>query len=127
MKRRDFLGMTAAGVTGLAAWQSGSVEAAGVARATLAHPDLLGVLRDERLVADLGRRYREVVPAERTAPALEAAILADAPASSSVAPRAWLADLVQRDFEAGRLVTLDGWVLSVTEARQSALFSLWIA
>jgi hypothetical protein len=119
--------MTAAGVTGLAAWQSGSVEASGVARATLAHPDLLEVLRDEQLVADLGRRYREAVPAENTAAALEAAILGDARPEPSVPPRAWLSQLVQQDFEAGRTVTVNGWVLSVTEARQSALFSLWIA
>jgi hypothetical protein len=32
--------------------------------------------------------------------------------------------LIQRDFAEGRTVLLDGWVLSVTEARQCALYSL---
>jgi hypothetical protein len=31
---------------------------------------------------------------------------------------------IQADFAADRTVMLDGWVLSVTEARQCALFSL---
>jgi len=31
---------------------------------------------------------------------------------------------VQLDFARGRTVMLNGWVLSVTEARQCALFSL---
>jgi hypothetical protein len=121
MKRRDFIGITAAGVAGLA-WP-GTSAADAVTRATLAHPHLLDVLRDERLVADLGRRYRETVPAEDDPRALEAAILADAPTSA----RTWLDDQVQRDFATGRTVTLNGWVLSLTEARQSALYSLWIA
>ena len=126
MKRRDFIGITAAGVAGLA-WPGTSGAADAVTRATLAHPHLLDVLRDERLVVDLGRRYRETVPAEDDPRALEAAILADAPAAPPASARTWLDDQVQRDFATGRTVTLNGWVLSLTEARQSALFSLWIA
>ena len=125
MKRRDFLGMTAAGVAGLAAWPGGA-EAAGFSRAVLAHPRLLDIVRDEAIVTRLGRAYRDAVPAERTAHALEAALLAEAPAAPPAAARAWLDAHVQRDFDAGRTVTLDGWVLSVTEARQAALFSLWV-
>jgi large subunit ribosomal protein L4 len=33
-------------------------------------------------------------------------------------------DKIRDDFAAGRTVLIDGWVLSLTEARQSALFSL---
>ena len=32
--------------------------------------------------------------------------------------------LVRRDFETGRTVLVNGWILSVNEARQCALFSL---
>lgn len=126
MKRRDFIGLTAVGVAGLA-WPGTSSAADGVTRVTLAHPHLLRVLRDERLVADLGRRYREIVPAEDDPRALEAAILSDAPAPPPASARTWLEDRVQRDFATGRTVTLNGWVLSITEARQAALYSLWIA
>jgi hypothetical protein len=126
MKRRDFLGISAAGVAGLA-WPGTSAAALGVPRATLAHPHLLDVLHNERLVGELGRRYREDVPSEDDAQVLEAAILAGAPANVGSAPRAWLGDQVQRDFAGGRTVTVNGWVLSLTEARQAALYSLWIA
>jgi hypothetical protein len=126
MKRRDFMGITAVGVAGLA-WPSTLSAADDMTRATLAHPHLLRILRDERLVADLGRRYRERVPAEDDPRVLEAAILSDAPAPPPTSARAWLEDRVQRDFATGRTVTLNGWVLSITEARQAALYSLWIA
>jgi hypothetical protein len=38
-----------------------------------------------------------------------------------------MSDLVRGDFAHGRTVIVDGWILSVTEARQCALFSLLAA
>jgi hypothetical protein len=35
-----------------------------------------------------------------------------------------LEDQVREDFIKGHTILVDGWVLSVTEARQSALFAL---
>ena len=112
MDGRQFLRVTAAGaVSGL----SVPVIGVGASRAddrtlrALAYPDLLGVLGAERVHA-IGVRYREATPAERDAAALRAAI---GPAA-----------LVARDFADSRTVLVDGWVLSVTEARQCALFSL---
>jgi hypothetical protein len=112
MNRRKFLGMAAAGAAGLALPAARAGQSADTA---LAHPRLLEILRDERAVRKLGQRYRETVPAENAAPALTRAIRDE---------RAQVDDLVQRDFAAGRTVTLNGWILSVTEARQCALFSL---
>ena len=112
MDRRQFLRVTAVGaVTGLSVPVIG-VGARGADDRTLralAYPDLLGVLGAERVHA-IGVRYREATPAERDAAALRAAI---GPAA-----------LVARDFADSRTVLVDGWVLSVTEARQCALFSL---
>jgi hypothetical protein len=61
-------------------------------------------------VRALGRRYRELVPAVD--------LFALRPRRSTVS------DLVRDDFAGGRTIVIDGWVLSVTEARQCALFSL---
>jgi len=112
MDRRQFLRVTAAGaVTSL----SVPVVGAGARRAddrtlrALAYPELLGVLGAERVRA-IGVSYREATPAERNTDALRAAI---DPAA-----------LVARDFADERTVLVDGWVLSITEARQCALFSL---
>lgn len=112
MDRRQFLRVTAVGAaTGLSVPVIG-VGARGADDRTLralAYPDLLGVLGAERVHA-IGVRYREATPAERDADALRAAI---DPAA-----------LVARDFADSRTVLVDGWVLSITEARQCALFSL---
>jgi F420-0:gamma-glutamyl ligase len=49
--------------------------------------------------------------------------MAGAPASGDALAAA-LAQRVQQDFVDGHVVHVDGWVLSLTEARQCALHSL---
>jgi hypothetical protein len=83
----------------------------------LAQPDLLSLIGPEA-VRKIGRRYRARVPAENDVRALYAAILTARPWPPSIA------GLVEQDFAVGRTMVLQGWVVSVTEARQSALFSL---
>ena len=79
---------------------------------------LVAMLGPER-VRELGAHYRAAHPTENTAEALRAAI------SNGLASRlSPLASRSRDDFDAGRTVLVDGWVLSVTEARQAALFSL---
>jgi len=102
MDRRRFLHLSAFGVTASAV-SLGS----GPGRAT--PQELLDLLGPET-VRGLGRRYREMVPA---ADLLSAAH--------------WRGSITQRgrdDFARGRTVVVQGWVLSLTEARQCALFSL---
>ena len=86
------------------------------AAAAAAHPDLLSVLGPEP-VRDIGLQYRRLVPEENDSMRLRAAILAPLPRMPIVAT-------VRRDFETGRTVLVNGWVLAATEARQCALFSL---
>ena len=124
MKRREFIGIAAAGAAGLVVPATAlDVDAMPGA---LARPRLLAIL-DGGVVCALGRRYRELVPAESDASTLTQAILGDAPALPSGPLRAQLDAQVQLDFAQGRTVTLNGWVLSLTEARQSALLSLLAA
>jgi len=118
MDRRQFLAVTAT-----------SALVAGLPAAfnlhALAQPDLLPILGPEA-VREIGLRYRELVPAENQMRALHAVILAARPWSARVP---WLAGpsigaMVAEDFAAGRTIVLQGWVLSTTEARQSALYSM---
>ena len=85
------------------------------------HPQLLDLLGPDR-VRELGAHYRAATPNESTAEALRAAL------SKGLASRFPLpashSSRIRDDFESGRTVLVDGWVLSVTEARQAALFSL---
>jgi hypothetical protein len=77
-------------------------------------------------VRELGMHYRAAVPKENTATALRAAIADGGPRGLRFpwTPRPSMEQQVRDDFAAGRTVLVEGWVLSVTEARQCALFSL---
>jgi hypothetical protein len=124
MKRREFIGMAAAGAAGLVL--PTAVHGDTSVSTVLAHPQLLEILRDERVVRELGKSYRETVPAEKDAQTLTQAIRGDSAAAMATpaALRAQVNKAVRRDFADGRTITLRGWVLSVTEARQCALYSL---
>jgi hypothetical protein len=83
-------------------------------------PALLEMLGTER-TREIGTQYRAKVPAEKTVAALRAAILGS--------QRRWhwgksLEAMAHDDFTDGRVVMVGGWILSVTEARQCALYSL---
>lgn len=125
MDRRHFIASAAAGALGLglpgAAWRTAPSENL----QTLARPALLDML-GERRVRDLGIRYRAMYPAACDADSLCAVILdSDRPAPADApATRAYLNATIRDDFAAGRTMILKGWVLSITEVRQCALFSL---
>lgn len=120
MDRRRFLQVTAAGVVA-AATTSACADNPEVPE--LDQPALLEMLGAAR-TREIGTRYRAGVPRESTAAALRAAI--------STSRRRWFARRFQRpieaqvheEFDAGRTVLVGGWVLSLTEARQCALYSL---
>ena len=126
MHRRLFLRDAALGAASLltgAACAAGDDDAQDLR--ALARPDLLDVLGAAQVRA-IGESYRRMVPAERDAAALRAAIHGRPPILVRLlgVPRVAPAELVRRDFTEGRTVEVQGWVLSVTEARQCALYSL---
>src|SRR5216110_804549 len=121
LDRRRFLRLSALGVIAAVA-DSACGTSSEHAGAAADRPQLLAMLGQER-VRQLGEHYRAVTPSENSADALRAAI------SNGQSPRIPLLaksidDQVRDDFANGRTVIVDGWVLSVTEARQAALFSL---
>ena len=75
-------------------------------------------------VRAIGKRYVASTPNENTADALRSAISKSRSQSRvPLMPRS-IDDQVREDFIDGHTVLVDGWVLSVTEARQAALFAL---
>jgi len=91
--------------------------------ATLERPRLLDMLGADR-VRQIGKHYLASTPTETTADALRSAISKSRHESRlPLMPRS-LDDQVREDFIAGHTALVDGWVLSITEARQSALFAL---
>lgn len=116
LDRRQFLSAAAAGA---------AVTLIGVRRADhdpaardLAHPELLVALGQER-VRDIGQSYRALVPVECDRATLESTLRAELRAA-----RSRNEDPVRADFAAGRVIVVRNWLLSRTEARQCALFSL---
>lgn len=127
MERRQFIQVTLAGAIGIGlpglAWE----QAAASHISALAHPDLLILLNSSERVSDIGIAYRALPHSEKTADALASAILADTDLSPNLPERTLregLARRIRRDFAERRTVQLDGWILSLTEARQCALYSI---
>lgn len=92
---------------------------------TLDRPALLTMLGADRVRA-LGNCYRSTRPNENTAAALRDSISRGQGRTLRIpfVAHASLSDQIKDDFAHGRTVLVDGWVLSATEARQAALFSL---
>jgi hypothetical protein len=65
----------------------------------------------------VGRAYLAVAPAEASIDGLRALLGAETTAEA-------LATRVRTDFGAGRVVVVEGWTLSLTEARACALIAL---
>ncbi len=118
LDRRHFLQLSALGVAAIIfpACESDRT-------ATLERPRLLDMLGPDR-VRVIGKQYLASTPTETTADALRSAISKSRHESRiPLMPRS-LEDQVREDFIKGHTILVDGWVLSVTEARQSALFAL---
>lgn len=124
MDRRRFLSLGAATSLSVAVpvawgWSSASIEPE-----TLAKPSLLSVLKDPAHIRELGRRYRTARPDENGRDKLIEVLQRDLDPDAPPFVSDRLEARVRSDFAEGRTIQLDGWVLSVTEARQCALFSL---
>lgn len=122
MKRRDFLGLAAAGAAALVL--PATARTAPSLPAPIARLHLLAFLHDEQTVSAIGRSYLEMAPHENDAQDLADAILGAPGGMVPVALGTRLDAQVQDDFAQGRIVNVHGWILSVTEARQCALYSL---
>ena len=90
---------------------------------SLARPDVLSTLGSGE-VRKIGAQYRALHRSEADPAAIQNAILTSRPLAARLGfIKAPIATLVRDDFAHGRTVVLDGWILSVTEARQCALLA----
>lgn len=122
LDRRRFLQLTAVGMVA-SLTDSACTRDTGEDEKVLAQPALVEMLGAER-AKEIGTQYRATVPGENTAAALRAAI---SKSQHPKFPLIWyrsIEDQIRDDFAAGRIVVVSGWVLSQTEARQCALYSL---
>lgn len=124
MERRSFIKLSAftAMVLALPLAQGcgGSKETA------IGQPLLLSHLADAKTIREAGLTYRHAHIAEDNQHQLTQLILKGKNASdfSRDEIEAMLTEQVKDDFKTGNVTQLNGWILSVTEARQCALFSI---
>jgi hypothetical protein len=121
LTRRDALGLLTASL---------ATVPCGASAARRPHGRLSGIYRSRDSAAAVGRRYLALHPEEASAAELEARVLQDPSirvaldSSSDSRLRRVLAEKVRLDFLRRDVVLVDGWLLSITEARLCALHAL---
>ncbi len=126
MKRRSFL-HTAAGIltAGFPLNTRARLSLTGVS--ALARTGLLVFLGDRDCICSIGHAYRLKYPGENDLSALADAIVFEHIHTERL-PDSDLNDYIdnkiRQDFEQGDTLLLNGWMLSRTEARQTALYSI---
>lgn len=127
LDRRDFIRLSAiaaaiAILPGMAACRAKAPIPDGAAS-----PDLLSHLTGKDALRKIGKAYLDGHPDEANADDLYDAIMKGHPGKtplSSTELKAYLENAIAADFTNDRLVIASGWVVSVTEARQCALFTI---
>jgi len=94
-------------------------------------PGSLAGILDQETIREIGLAYRSATPSEDAEPGLTRLLLtapdgSRLPAEDRTAVRRMLERKVHDDFETGSIRMVNGWILSVTEARQCALFSMTV-
>jgi hypothetical protein len=90
----------------------------------LSEPLFFSHLVDIKIIRETGRAYRKLFPAEDNQATLNQLLLGSDQTKDKKLIQKQLDEQVDQDFKTGKTVTTKGWVLSVTEARQCALYSI---
>jgi hypothetical protein len=120
MKRRDFILIATTGIAAVAVpyYYLKDVDY----DSALAKPQLLSTIWDTKTINTIGNQYRLQVPDENSERILVKLLSADLSSAPEQLDKS-LQEKIKKDFETGNTVMIDGWILSITEARQCALFS----
>lgn len=115
MKRRNFVLLATAAAAAVAIPVGYHYLRKPVFNQALAHPESLSMIWEPDTIRAVGESYRTIAPEERREDVL-VKLLSEQPSA--------LEEKIKDDFRKGDMVLVDGWILSKTEARQCALFSL---
>jgi hypothetical protein len=89
----------------------------------IAEPQALSLIWDTDNIIKIGEIFRKKFPEDMSERKLVKLILSNMTLDKN-APVKSLQEKIEQDYTSGTIVMIDGWLLSVTEARQCALFSL---
>lgn len=120
MKRKDFILITAAGITAVSIPIAYSYLMDFEYDSFLVEPKALSFIWDNQTINDIGNKYRSQVTRENKERSLVKKLLAETDKSNLALQ---IEEKIKKDFETGNMIIIDGWILSITEARQCALSS----
>jgi hypothetical protein len=123
MKRRNFIMITSAGIAALAIPTLVYSLREGPIDVIMFQPQSLAKIWDTDTMNTIGLNYMLKVPKENRQRTLVKRISEKA-AGEAGNLITTLEEQIKNDFISGNTIMIDGWILSVTEARQCALFSL---
>jgi hypothetical protein len=124
MERRTFVRLSAYTAMALTLPMVDSCSSGSTEKAT-SQPLFFSHLVDAGTIKETGKTYRKVTPAEDNKATLtELLIGKNNPQADSKTIQSLLDDHVKQDFTTGKTIMIKGWVLSITEARQCALYSI---
>jgi hypothetical protein len=90
----------------------------------LAMPAFFSHIADVKTISEAGLAYRNTTKGEDDRTVLTKLLSGNNASSDKKAIQTALDGQVKQDFQTNKTVTVSGWVLSITEARQCALFSI---
>lgn len=95
----------------------------------LTTPEFLSRVCDSKQLKDIGTKYMSLVPEENKKQKLTTLLLTDATgvklnSSDKIEIAEFVDKKIHEEFSAYQIMVINGWVISITEARQCALFSL---
>jgi len=122
MKRRNFILLSAAGAAALGAsyWYLNYYDQE--FNRSIAEPESLSYIWDKETIITIGENYRKKFPSEDSERSLVKVLSTNI--NDDISAITALKKRIKYDFKKGNTVMIDGWILSVTEARQCALFSI---
>lgn len=130
MERKTFISVTALGMLGLylPSWECRLAPSA--EEEAMARPEMLSELTGKTEVTSIGLAYLKKFPGYSGQRKLKVLLLSSFDDGNRGKPgspdeiRRYLSDKVKQDFDQGHILELDGWLISETESRQCALYSL---
>ncbi|HKP32258.1 MAG TPA: hypothetical protein VJT83_06005 [Chitinophagaceae bacterium] len=117
MKRRRFVYIAAVTTTGF----SLNISSCNTRKSVLSRPEFLSSILKKEEITKIGKSYRSQFLQEATSDKLISELQNNNKAEVSAAE---IEQMIKTDFEKGDTLIIEGWILSRTEARQSALYSL---
>ncbi len=130
MKRRFFIYLSVAGTLALGVPGIGCRQRNKQLNKFLAQPKFLSHICNANTLKEIGKAYKKQFPSETKEDKISDLLIIDstgkpvAQTLDQATIEALMDKKIKEDFEQGEIVVVKGWVLSATEARQCALFSL---